>query len=124
MIPGSNLLAAALSVIAPQPVEFFKATGRTVNAQGRETVAYDPPRPIYGSFQPLSAARAVAMGLDAAKEYATFYAQEPFAAPSREGPPDLLVYGGDQWRVEDVQSWFAQDGWESVVCVKVGRANG
>ena len=122
MIPGSNLLGQALGAITPQLVIHYAATGRTTNAQGRETVTFAPAAPVYGSFQPLSAARAVAAGLDAAKSYSTFYAQQPFAAPSREGPADLLVYGGNQWRVVDVLSWFAQDGWEGVVAVLVGPA--
>lgn len=120
MTPGSNLLAEALDMIEPQPVEFFRATGRTVNAAGRETVTYEPARTLWGSFQPVSAFRVSQMGLDATKEHSIFYASEAFASASREGPSDKLVYNGRQWDALLPNSWLAQDGWESVVCVDVG----
>lgn len=125
MIPGANLLASALTVIRPQAVQFYKATGRTRNAQGRETVVYAEVRTLYGSFQPLSAARVAQMGLDAGKDYATFYAQTPFASASRQGPADALEFNGRRYEVQDVTSWFAQDGWDGVVAVDIGPiANG
>lgn len=122
MIPGANLLASALTVIQPQAVEFYKATGRAPNTQGREAVVYDEKRTLYGSFQPIDPGRVAFYGLDAGKEYANFYAQVPFANASREGPPDKLVYQGEAYEVQKVTKWLAQDGWDGVRVVKTGPA--
>lgn len=124
MTPGSNLLASALAVIQPQPVEFFKALGTATNAQYRTIVTYAEPRTLWGSFQPMSSARVMQLGLAATKSYFAFYASEDFASASREGPSDVFVYGGRRYEAVYVDGWIKQDGWDSVVCVDVGPANG
>lgn len=122
MIPGANLLASALTVIQPQAVDFYKATGRTPNAQGRETVVYAEKRTLYGSFQPIDPGRVAFYGLEAGKDYANFYAQVPFANASREGPADKLVFNGQAYEVQKVTKWLAQDGWDGVLAVRTGLA--
>lgn len=124
MTPGSNLLAAALTAITPQAVEFHKALGTTRNSQHRVVVTYAQPREVWGSFQPMSSSRVMQMGLAANKSYSVFYASEDFVGPSRDGPADVLVFNNRRHETVYVDGWIAQDGWDGAICVDVGPASG
>lgn len=120
MNPGSNLLQQALTMIQPQEFSHYKALRRVKNAQHREAVVYAPVAYIWGSPQPMSSARAAMNGLDATKDYSTFYASQSFASASKDGPADIIYHGGKWFQVVAVVSWLVQDGWDGVVAVELG----
>lgn len=120
MIPGSNLLALALTVIAPQGVQFYQATGRAKNAVGQFVTAYAAPVTIPGSFQPVDVKLLQKYGLDMDKDYATFYATGGFETPTRNESGDQFAYGGRRWQAIGKVPWVTQDGWTSILMVDVG----
>lgn len=120
MIPGSNLLAAALRVISPQAVTYRASTSRTTDASGRQVSTYAAPVTVYGSFQALNTGLVTQYGLDMNKRYATFYASVRFQEPTRDKAPDAFDFDGRRWiAVTDVE-WFGIDGWDSVLLVDSG----
>lgn len=118
--PGSNLLAAALTVIAPQAVVWRAATGRTTDAAGRQSTVYADPVTVYGSFQAVNTALLTQYGLDMNKRYATFYASARFNEPGRDQSPDAFDFDGRRWVAVTGVDWFAIDGWDSVLVVDSG----
>lgn len=123
IVPGSNLLGLALTLIAPQGVEWSRATGRTENDLGQWVTTYDAPVALWGSWQPLAAAKYTELGLDLAKRYFVFYVSASVASIERAQSPDVLVRDGRRHVVEDSDSdWLTIDGWRGVLCVDVGPA--
>jgi len=119
-VPGSNLLAAAFTVITPQPVTYRASTGRTTNAAGLMTPTYAAPVTVYGSFQAVNTNMMAQLGLDMSKRYAMFYASRRFREPDRGNPPDAFTYDGRRWIGVSGVDWYAIDGWDSVLVVDSG----
>lgn len=122
LVPGANLLTLAHGLIGRQTVQWLRFTGMTTNAAGVDVPAWAEPVDIYGSFQAVSATMLQNLGLDWTKDYATFYNENQFSDPSRDKTGDRLIYGGDTYQIESKTPWYKQDGWESVLCVKVTNA--
>jgi len=122
IVPGANLLTMAHGLIGRQAVSCRPFLGLTANAAGNKVPSYGATVELYGSFQPVSASMLQQLGLDWSKNYATFYCERVFNEPERDKTGDLLTYNGKTYRVESRTPWFAQDGWESVLCVEVTNA--
>jgi hypothetical protein len=124
MIPGSNLLAQALTVIASQTVIYFAATGRTVTATRREVTAFAPGVSIAsGSVQAVARDRYEAKGLDYAKSYVTWFVPNSVLGVARDRAADEFAWNGRRYGVESVTPWFAQDGWSEVLGIDKGPAS-
>ena len=117
-IPGSNLLASALRVIAAQSVEWSVNTGRTVNSIGMEVPAYAPPVTIYGSFQPVPRTMYAELGLDFNKRYARFFSSNDMLNVDRDFSGDKIVFNGITYKCESVTEWFELDGWKEALLIK------
>lgn len=123
MIPGSNLLSQALTMIAPQSVVYFADTGRTVTATRREVTAYAPGVTINaGSVQAVPRTRYQAMGLDYAKSYVTWFVPRSVLGVERDRSGDQFQWNGRRYGVESVTPWFAQDGWVEILGIDKGPA--
>lgn len=121
-VPGSNLLNMALGLIAGQRVGWRQYLGMVTNPAGVKVVTWAAAVDVFGSFQPVPATLLQQYGLDVSKNYATFYASRDMTDPDRNKTGDRLIYAGKVYQVESKTPWFAQDGWESVLCVEVTNA--
>lgn len=119
---GTNLLNVAAGLIGVQVVAWRRFTGRAPNAAGIQVDTYAASVDVEGSFQPVPATLLQQLGLDMTKNYATFYASRDFGDPDRDKAGDLLTYAGLTYKVISKNPWYAQDGWESVMCVQVTNA--
>ena len=120
IVPGSNLLALALTIQGKQTVLWAQDAGRVINGVGKQVTAYNFPVAVEGSFQPMSRDRVQRDGWDLAKNYATFYASAPLKPVERGLSGDQFAYGGWLWQAVGDVDWFNQDGWDKVVLVRVG----
>jgi hypothetical protein len=118
-VPGSNLLAQALSVIAPQTVTLRRFTGRTVNSIGEYVNTWDTAVPIVGSLQAVPQHMYEQLGLDWNKEYVTLYTSEPLIEVNRDGTGDRILYRNRHYLCESSTDWIGQDGWNAVIAVHV-----
>lgn len=117
MIPGSNLLNIALTVISRAPVEYHKFFNRTLNDIGYDVANYEDPVTIYGSLQPVPRTLYQEFGLDFSKSYFTFYTSNDVLTTRRDVSGDYFVFGGRRYQCEATNDWYAQDGWAGVLCV-------
>jgi hypothetical protein len=122
MIPGSNLLSVALSVISSQSVQYFKFNGRTTNAIGLFDDTYDAPVTLQGSWQFVPRNLYMQNGLDMQKIYANFYVSANIIDVQRDVAGDQFIYEGRRYQAESLTPWFTQDGWVSILCVDIGAA--
>lgn len=119
-VPGSNLLALALTVISPQPVTYLRFLSKATNAAGVDVPTFEDPVTLYGSFQPIDAKRLAAYGLDMSKSYATFYASQSFQEIDRNRASDRFAFAGRLYQLLDKTAWAAQDGWDAAILVDIG----
>lgn len=119
IVPGGNILAAALRVIQPQTPVLRAWTARNLGPTGLYVNTYADPRPIVGSFQPVSLTAYQALGLDMAKKYSVLYTNAPIRAVAADGSGDVVEYAGERHKAESETDWQTQDGWRSYLFVKV-----
>lgn len=123
MIPGSDLLAEALTLIAPQTVSYFSFKSRSTNAIGLEETLYNPPILIDGSLQPVPRKFYEMYGLDFEKSYYIFYTSMKVLDIQRGVSGDQIVFNKQQFQCLSNNDWFAVDGWVGVLCVLVNSDN-
>lgn len=120
MIPGSNLLASAFTLIGQQQAQLLKYAGTTTNAAGLSVNSYAAPAPINGSVQPMDRTRIEKSGLDTSKSYITVYTVSPIRGIGPDYPGDIVLWNGRRWQVENDYPWQEVDGWNGAVCVDLG----
>lgn len=119
MIPGSNLLNMALSVIAKQTIIYRKFSARVLNDVGQDISSYDAPVSIVGSFQPVPQNLYEQYGLDLQKSYFNFYSSNDIIDVARDVSGDQIEFDNKLYQCESGNEWFALDGWKGVLCVFV-----
>lgn len=124
MIPGSNVLNMAFSIIAKQSVIYYRFIGRTLNDVGQDVATYEPGSLLKGSFQPVQRNLYEALGLDLQKEYYWFYVSKALMDVSRNVSGDQLAFQGNRFQCESSTDWFAMDGWLAILCVRIGLDGG
>lgn len=123
MIPGMNLLAAALTVIAPQQIVLYRATGRVENAVGQWVTSYAPGVPVEGSWQAVDRSKYEQLGLDLSKQYFNFYTRDKITAIQPDVSPDLAMRDGRKYSAVGETPWNNVDGWQGTVFVDIGAAD-
>lgn len=123
IVPGSNLLNIALTVIASQQIVLYRAVGRTENAVGKWVTTYAPGYPVDGSWQPVDRSKYESQGLDLEKDYFMFYASERIEGIQRGRAPDVCERNGRKYSTVGEVPWYDVDGWQSAMFVDIGAAD-
>jgi hypothetical protein len=139
MIPGSNLLMTALSVIGSQTVNWFQYQSIGAGPTGLETVTYAAHQTIMlGSVQPVPRNRYEAWGLDWQKSYVTWFvpnvnAQSISRSPDNSGDViewpvnkdgSLVTGKSRRYQLIGDTPWTNIDGWTYVIGIDIGPATG
>lgn len=119
MIPGSNLLNAALRTIAQQSVSYERYLTRVTNEVGQLVSTYDTPVTLKGSFQAVSRDLYEEYGLDLSKYYARFFVSKNALPVERNSSGDQVTYDNKLFKVESETDWYAVDGWVELLLVKI-----
>lgn len=124
MIPGSNILNQAFSIIAKQELIYYRYVGRVINAVGQNVTTYARGTALLGSFQPVPRSLYQTLGLDLTKTYYTFYVSADLLDIERDITGDQLAFQGQRYQCESNNDWFNIDGWKGILCVRVGLDSG
>lgn len=119
MIPGSNLLAQALTVINPQEFAYFVFAARITNSIGLDVPVYNAALDLQGSVQPVPRTMYQIMGLDFQKNYNVFFIEQNVVDVARDVSGDQIVFSGKTYQCVSKTDWFQQDGWDAVLAVQV-----
>jgi len=119
VIPGSNLLSAAQTVIAKQSFTYYKFKSRTTNEIGEDVAEYCPPVRVQGSIQPVPRNLYQAYGLEFQSNYINVYAPRKFIDVTRDVSGDQVVFQGRKYQVLSATPWHGIDGWDQILCVQV-----
>ena len=122
MIPGSNLLNQAFSLIARQTVSYKAYASRTVSDIGMLVTAYADAVDIQGSVQAVPRELFERYGLDFQKNYIMFYVSQNLIDVTRDVSGDRITYNGKNYQCVSKTDWFGQDGWIGIICVQVQDA--
>lgn len=118
-VPGSNLLASALSVICPQPFDYYRYQGKTINAIGLDVHTFDPPVNMTGSIQEVDSSVYHERGLDFQSQYIEIFVLNDIDPLFRSTAGDQVQFNGRRWQVISEDGWFAMDGWDAFIAVEV-----
>lgn len=126
MIPGLNLLALALTVIASNSVNYFAFAGRVTQSNGVDLTTYAAPITIaQGCLQPVDRSLYKEYGLDWEKSYFVWYVPNLNASDiTRDTSADVIEADGNRLQLAGGTDWFARDGWKSFLGVLIGPATG
>lgn len=125
-VPGLNLLAMALGLIASETVEYFGAASRAKQVNGTYLTTYAPSVTVEEcSVQAIDRTKYQAMGLDFQKTYITWYVpNQAFTTVKRGTSGDVIEWNGGRYQLSNGIDWTGQDDWGSAVCVLIGPATG
>jgi len=124
MIPGSNLLNIALTVIAKQTITYYRYIDRIQNDIGQDVTQYAPAVEIVGSFQPVPRSLYQVYGLDFQKSYFTFYTSNNVKDIARNISGSQIAFQGRRYQCESNNDWYGEDGWKGILCVDIGADPG
>lgn len=128
IVPGSNLLAMALTVIGSTPVTYYRYLGETTGPTGLDTVTFaDGVVVSVGSVQAVDRSRYQEFGLDWMKSYIVWYVPELDASAIARNPDnsgDVIEVNGRRYPLIGGTDWFRIDGWLSMIGVDTGPATG
>ena len=118
-VPGSNILATALSVIAASPIQYYAWQSRTTNSIGYDTNVYAAPVTLYGSVQPVQRNLYEQYGLDLQKTYLWVYLRSSVLDINRDTSSDVLVFNANNYQILSQTNWYPIDGWTAFIAVQV-----
>jgi hypothetical protein len=119
MVPGSNLLNMALTVIAKQSALYYEATDRRLNTVGQYVTTYATAITLYGSMQPVPRVLYQAYGLDFQKNYYNFYTSNNVIDIERDVSGDQVVFNNETFQCVSNDDWYVIDGWKGILLVMV-----
>lgn len=120
-IPGSDLLAEALTVINGTELLWYRSQGRAQDAEGNWVTSFADPVTVDGSWQPIDSSKYEYLGLDVQRSYQIFYTHAPIQTVEANKTPDFIVANGRKWVAQkDVSNWLAYDGWGVFVFIDEG----
>lgn len=119
MIPGSNLLRQALSMIGSQAVTYYADAGRATTATGRDVTYFQEGVAVTeGSVQAVPRNRYESLGLDFSRNYVTWFVPQNVIGLGRNVSGDNIEFNGRRYDIETMTNWYAQDGWVECLCVE------
>lgn len=118
-IPGANILASALSIIAQQPFQYFAFQSRTPNSIGQDVTTYTPPVTLRGSVQPVPRTMYQSYGLDFQRNYINVYVSQAITDIARDVSGDQIVFQCNTYQCISKTPWVGIDGWDAVLAVQV-----
>lgn len=117
--PGSNLLRRAAKLIKMQSVQYYPFASRTKNEMRQWVSTFGTPYPLSCSVQAVDRKSYADMGLDFNSFYVRVFAQLNIIDLQRDSSGDRFIWQGDWYQMMDGQSWYAQDGWATVLAIRV-----
>lgn len=126
MIPGSNVLSIALSVMGHTSVLYYKFLANTVNSGGYDVATYLPAVTITsGSVQSVNRAKYNELGLDLEKRYIQWFVPGVDVIDIARGySGDIIEVLGRRWQLTGGDDWYLIDGWKAIMAVDIGPATG
>jgi len=121
MIP-TDVLSTALSLIGTQTVMYYAFASRSVNSVGIDVPVYAAGVSLEASVQAVPRNIYMWAGLDFQKDYVTIFVSQHFLDVKRDVSGDYFTYNGSKYQCLSNTDWYGQNGWVSVLCVRVGAA--
>jgi len=122
LIPSSNLLNQAFSVIGKFPFKWFADSGRTLNAIGEWETDFAEPVELMGSIQAVNRSVYQAYGLDFQKNYVQIFVSTDLIDLSRDFTGDQIEWQNRRFQLTSNFDWFGIDGWVQVMAIDLGQA--
>lgn len=123
LVPGSNILNMALSVIAKSSFQYYAFVSRTPNEVGQDIATYASPTILRGSVQPIPRSLYQEYGLDFQRNYVNVYISRDMMDIARDVSGDKIIFNRNTYQCVSKTAWDAIDGWDAVLCVQIPNDN-
>lgn len=138
-VPGSNILALALTVIGSTPVNLLSYQSEASGPTGLSTATYGAPVTVLkGSVQPVDRNRYSQFGLDYEKSYVAWFVPNIFASSITRNPDNsgdvieapvnrdgsLIPGVSRRYQLMSGTNWYSIDRWISLLGIDIGPATG
>ena len=120
MIPGSNLLNLAFTIIKPTKVNLYRFSSKLENEIGNVVNSYEPPESITTGVQTVPRSVYRQMGLDFNKRYIRLWSSENFEDLQRDRSGDQIGYKGRRYELMNEEDWTPIDGWNGILAIDIG----
>ena len=115
----TNLLEDALDVVGRQAMTYYPYSTRSKNSAGIMNATYSAGQAVEGSIQPVPRQMYEKLNLDWSKYYATIFVSKNVIDIARDVSGDQFAYAGRRYQAESRTDWFAQDGWDAILCIQI-----
>lgn len=119
MIPGSDLLGLATTVLSTQTMQLSRYTGTGEDERGIDRDTYAPAVPIEGMPQPVDRKTYADQGLDFNSEYWTVFTEAIANDLTRDRKGDRIEWKGRTLEVVGQAEWTDVDGWQELLCIRI-----
>lgn len=123
-VPGSNILAQALSAIGTSEFIFYKWISKSTNAARKTVHVYDPGVAIRGSIQAVERSKYKSMGLNFSSKYLAIWTVQDVEVLSRLQPNDQIGFLGRRFNILSEDDWIPMDFWNNFVAIDIGADAG
>lgn len=123
IVPGSNLLNMAMSVLQKQTFMYMAYEDRAYQDNGMYVPDYACGVTVQGSVQPVARTLYERMGLDFQRNYSKFYVPQNITDVKRASAGDRFYFNNKLWQVLSNVEWFGVDGWDEVLSVQIPMPN-
>lgn len=120
MIPGSNLLSTALTVIKKDKFNLYRYQSASVNEVGMRVPVYAEAIVETGSVQAVPRNVMQQLGLEWQKRHIQVWTTMDVNDLRRGDNPDQVGFKGRRYDVIGETDWHPIDGWNSFMAVDVG----
>ena len=118
-VPGMNVLAVALQVIASQPIVYIAYVSRSTNSIGLLEDVYAIPKTIKGSIQPVPRELMETLGLDMQRNYARVFVPNSIVDIQRDVTSDKFQFSGSTYKGISLTKWISLDLWNEILVVEI-----
>lgn len=119
MIPGSNLLNKALTVISSSEFQYLSFLRRNTNDIGLDVPVYASPIQARGSVQAVPRELFQQYGLEFQRNYLMFYVSAALLDIKRDVSGDHIIFKGSKFQCVSKTDWFKVDGWIGIIAVEI-----
>lgn len=113
-----NILEMAFSLIPPEPIQYQKWLGKSVNSIGRTVATYGDIITTRASIQPVGASLMQQLGLSLSKNYYRINISADIVGVENQKVPDRMIFKGKNWLIDNQSDWYVFNGWVKLIVVE------
>lgn len=123
-VPGSNILAQALSALGTSEFIFYKWASTVTNDAGLDVHTYELGVTLRGSVQAVERSSYKSMGLNFSSKYLAIWTLQDVSVLTRLQANDQIGFLGRRFNILAEDDWIPIDFWNNFMAIDIGADAG